>query len=245
MSLFLRASRGLIASRNAVLANQALGMRSASSVFNQQRSLSGKPTLAQAKSLNVKVASMENEQLVQLAYLGMNEAEEELLVRHIMSVDEIEYDQAREKFNEIEAYARKGLYLVTLPYKAGIVAAVSTGILSIPLVFSYDIAHTFNELYVTTDVPEAEDVETFLEVGSWTWGWMEPVLGTASFTLIAMQFARAQMLNLGIKPFTSFVKHRNGMKLVKRYPQYDPVILLEYGKDVDYYKDGHYNSKTV
>ena len=30
---------------------------------------------------------------------------------------------------------------------------------------------------MTTDIPEPRDLETWLEVGSWTWGWMEPPLG--------------------------------------------------------------------
>lgn len=38
----------------------------------------------------------------------------------------------------------------------------------------------FNEHYVTTDVADDKDLETWLEVGSWTWGWNEPVLGTVS-----------------------------------------------------------------
>ena len=42
----------------------------------------------------------------------------------------------------------------------------------------------------------------WLEVGSWTWGWNEPVLGTVSFVLLAFQFARNQMVNLGTRPYT-------------------------------------------
>ena len=30
------------------------------------------------------------------------------------------------------------------------------------------------QFYVTTDVPDDKDLETALEVGSWTWNWMEP-----------------------------------------------------------------------
>ena len=31
------------------------------------------------------------------------------------------------------------------------------------------------------------------EVGTWTWTWMEPMIGTASFALLCAQFARAQV----------------------------------------------------
>lgn len=45
-----------------------------------------------------------------------------------------------------------------------------------------------------------------LEVGSWSWNWMEPPLGTISFFLLCMQFAREQRVNIGIKPFTERLK---------------------------------------
>ncbi len=51
---------------------------------------------------------------------------------------------------------------------------------------------------VCVDVPEAKDLETWLEVGGFAWNWMEPPLGTISFVLLCMQFARSQLQNLGI-----------------------------------------------
>ena len=51
---------------------------------------------------------------------------------------------------------------------------------------------------VCADVPEAKDLETWLEVGGFAWNWMEPPLGTISFVLLCMQFARSQLQNLGI-----------------------------------------------
>lgn len=82
-----------------------------------------------------------------------------------------------------------------------------------PLVFSLAVAKPFNEWFVTTDVPPSSELDTFLEasfaqpegegdgvysglahvvvdawqVGSWTWNWMEPPLGTFSFVLLCMQ----------------------------------------------------------
>jgi hypothetical protein len=51
------------------------------------------------------------------------------------------------------------------------------GFASIPLIFHLDTVMAFNEAFVTTDVPEAKDLETPLEVGGWAWNWMEPPLG--------------------------------------------------------------------
>ena len=33
----------------------------------------------------------------------------------------------------------------------------------------------------------------FWKVGAWTWEWMEPAIGTASFVLLAMQLIRSQV----------------------------------------------------
>jgi hypothetical protein len=62
-------------------------------------------------------------------------------------------------------------------------------------------------LFLSVDVPEAKDLETPLEVGTFAWNWMEPPLGQASFFLLCMQYARAQMQNLGIKPYTEYFRH--------------------------------------
>ena len=73
---------------------------------------------------------------------------------------------------------------------------------------------------VTTEVADPEDLETWLEVGSWTWNWMEPPLGQISFFLLAMQFARNQMQNIGAKPYTEWLRSRRARKLIEKYPQY-------------------------
>jgi hypothetical protein len=65
----------------------------------------------------------------------------------------------------------------------------------------------FVVLFLSVDVPEAKDLETPLEVGTFAWNWMEPPLGQASFFLLCMQYARAQMQNLGIKPYTEYFRH--------------------------------------
>lgn len=53
---------------------------------------------------------------------------------------------------------------MTLPYKIGILSSVAMGVLSLPMVFHLDTCLWFNELAVTTDVPDDVDLETPLEV---------------------------------------------------------------------------------
>ena len=99
-----------------------------------------------------------------------------------------------------------------------------------------DAAEVFNAAFVTTDIPEPKDLETMLEIGSWTWNWMEPPLGTLSFILLCMQYARAQVQNLGIKPYTELIKQWRGERLAKAFPKYDPRVLLAYSESAPIYR---------
>lgn len=89
------------------------------------------------------------------------------------------------------------------------------------MVFDLETVLNFNEWAVTTDVPDDEDLETPLEVGAWAWNWMEPPLGTASFFLLCMQYARNQLQNLDAKPFTAWMLHRRADNLCKQFPKYN------------------------
>jgi hypothetical protein len=88
----------------------------------------------------------------------------------------------------------------------------------------------FNHHFVTAELPPPEDMETWLEIGSASWGWMEPVLGQISFFLLCMQFARAQIQNLGIRPYFNWQKKRRADALVARYPMYNPHFLKMYSE---------------
>jgi len=85
-------------------------------------------------------------------------------------------------------------------------------------------------MFVTTEVPGQEDLETWLEVGSWAWNWMEPPLGQLSFFLLAMQFARAQLDNLGVKPYTGYMKQRRADRLCSQFPQYSKGLVEDFSK---------------
>lgn len=63
-----------------------------------------------------------------------------------------------------------------------------------------------------------------------SWGWMEPVLGQVSFFLLCMQFARAQLQNLGLRPYFYFQQERRVEYLIAKYPQYDAKFLADYSR---------------
>jgi len=189
-----------------------------------------KPTATVASALPLSYQEMDNSTLVTLGNLGEHGACREILKRHIMDVDSCDYDTAVAKYQEIGKKNLEGTLLLNLPYKIGIAGALVAAFGSFPMVFDLGTASWFNELYVTTDIPEARDLETPLEVGAWTWNWMEPPLGQISFFLLCLQYSRAQMDNLGIKPYTTRVKRMRAKKLAKAFPQYDPRIIMLYSE---------------
>ena len=138
--------------------------------------------------------------------------------------------KAKKVFDEIAASNREGMPLYAFPFQAGFAAAFLGGWVSIPLVFDETTMIWFNQHFVTAELPPAEDMETWLEVGAASWGWMEPVLGQISFFLLCMQFARAQLQNLGIRPYFNWQREKRADRLVQKYPRYDPEFLRAYSK---------------
>lgn len=187
-----------------------------------------KPTIEVAKDMGKAFSEMENDTLLVIAENGSHTARCEVLKRHIMAVDEVEYDVAEKKLEEITETSKKSLFLYTLPYRIGYICAIVAGIGAVPMVFEINTAMAFNKDFVTMDIPVKSDLDTVLETGAWTWNWMEPLTGTLSFSLLAFQYARQQFLNLGIKPFTQRVIHRRSNYLIKVYPQYSDRLLTNF-----------------
>ena len=161
----------------------------------------------------------------------------ERLVREVMIVDSVSHEDALEVVRGMARKNAEGLTLSVLPYRIGINTAYVAAWLSIPAVFSLQFAKKFNEVAVTTDVPAASDLNTMLEVGSWTWNWMEPPLGTISFFLLCLQYARDQKINIGQKPWTTYWKEKQGDKLAAAYPQYHKPIVRDYGQETCFEDD--------
>jgi hypothetical protein len=218
-----------------------------------------KPELLQAVKIPLSPQEMDNATLVVLSELGQHSARTEMLKRHIMGRDQVNYDKAHEQYKIISAKNKENMYLLSLPYHIGILVSLSCGLFSVPLVFHLPTALWFNQFFVTTDIPDTQDLETLLEVGAWTWNWMyvvlplgnccamhclgnlqahlhlcanyrEPPLGTISFLLLTLQFSRSQLQNLGAKPYTARVKQWRGERLAQAFPQYDAKIIMDYSE---------------
>ncbi|GMH66901.1 hypothetical protein TrRE_jg9360, partial [Triparma retinervis] len=107
------------------------------------RPFSGKPTIEMAKEAPKEYYEMSNETIIKLSAEGVFEAIEERLIREVMAVDEVDWDEAHLKFSEISSSNQQGMLLQTLPYYAGITTAVVGGFASIPLCFDYQTALWF------------------------------------------------------------------------------------------------------
>jgi hypothetical protein len=136
------------------------------------------------------------ELLISAALHGDDDAIRERLVREVMRVDSIEWVEATQQVDTIRDTNQSGLLGVKFPYYVGITIGFVSAWGCLPLVFDLPTAEWFNTAYVTTEHPQPEDVETWLEVGAWTWNWMEPLLGTISFQLLALQCTCQMMSHL-------------------------------------------------
>eukprot|EP00211_Chloroparvula_japonica_P014833 CAMPEP_0119122706 /NCGR_PEP_ID=MMETSP1310-20130426/2882_1 /TAXON_ID=464262 /ORGANISM="Genus nov. species nov., Strain RCC2339" /LENGTH=250 /DNA_ID=CAMNT_0007112405 /DNA_START=40 /DNA_END=792 /DNA_ORIENTATION=+ len=200
--------------------------------FAAQAQDSREPSIDEARCLPRKFRECNNDIIYTLSIQGEHGARKERLLREIMRVDECTWKEARAKLAEMDSYNDTYHSLVTLPYKLGLGVALFASISSIPLVFHRDSAVWFNNIFVHEDLPDGglESLDTFWKVGSWTWGWMEPYLGTASFVLLGLQFSRAQMKNINYKPYTEAVLSWRANRLAAKFPQYNRVVVRDFSK---------------
>eukprot|EP00808_Paulinella_micropora_P010586 g58569.t1 len=174
---------------------------------------------------------MDNEVLMLLSARGDPGARSERFIREVMHVDDLEWVEASNAVEKV----RKECHLskvAHLPYKIGVTGAILSAAVSLPMVFHLPTAKWFNEIFVTTDIPAHGELDTPLEIGMWTWGWNEPVMGTLSFVLLCAQFARNQIGNMyasrGDTPYQMLIKNAQVEAALKKYPQYNRSILSDF-----------------
>ena len=73
------------------------------------------------------------------------------------------------------------------------------------------------------------ETQTTLEVGGWTWNWMEPPLGQMSFFLLTLQFAQNMMGNINSQPHLKMIQNRAD-KLHGQFPQYNKDVVADFAK---------------
>jgi hypothetical protein len=191
---------------------------------------SSKPTIEVAKEMPREFHEMSDKMIMRLAVGGNYKACKERMVREVRAVNGVDYATATSTVDEMSSANRSANAIYKLPYNLGITLAIGAGLASFPLVFDINTALWFNEAYVTADVAPDEDLETALEVGSWTWAWMEPPLGQISFFLLCMAWSRENMKNVNISPYTEWMKAKRAASLADKFPQYNETITKEFAE---------------
>ena len=192
-----------------------------------------RPTQAVAVNSPNHICQMDNTSLAELAEHGHHAAHVERLVREIMKVDKIEWEAAQEVLAVMDTYNERYYWLETLPYRIGITAAFVCGTGGYCMVFDPTVAFTFGTGIAREELPDGvADISemTVYQIGSWTWGWMEPLIGTGSFILLCVQFMRAQMYKMNMSPYTEAMLRYRANRLADRFPQYDRKTVRQWAK---------------
>lgn len=176
------------------------------------------------------LSEVDNEPLMVIAEMGSFSAREEVLRRNIMAVDEVDYKAAGKILEQIHKNCKCGLFAYTVPYKFGIAMGGLAAIGIFPMAYHLDTAQWFADKYVDMhDLPCEPQIEASLfQIGHWTSNWVGPFTGALSFSMLAIQYARHQMINLGIKPFTARIHKRRTRLLIEDYPKYSERLLRNY-----------------
>ncbi|CAE8586396.1 unnamed protein product [Polarella glacialis] len=101
------------------------------------------------------------------------------------------------------------------------------------MVFCKPVALFYGTQIAGEDLPDGvEDIAemTVNQVGTWTWSWMEPMIGTASFVLLCCQFTRAQVLKMNMKPYGEYVLQWRANRVAAKFPQYDRSMVRAWAK---------------
>mmetsp|Transcript_60952 Transcript_60952/g.145247 ORF Transcript_60952/g.145247 Transcript_60952/m.145247 type:complete len:382 (+) Transcript_60952:107-1252(+) len=198
----------------------------------QQRGRDGQaartPTLEVARAMPSTYSEYSNELLIVLADGGNHGACAERLAREVMRIDHVEYAQAQKIVEKIAKKTQNQMTTATLPFAMGMGMAITAGVVSVPLVFNRSAVEWFNHNFVQSDVPEPKDMETMWEVSSWSWGWMEPLLGTASFVILCMQLVQQMMSDVDMLAYHERVKVRVANVIAKQYPQYHRDLVRSF-----------------
>jgi hypothetical protein len=152
------------------------------------------PTQAEAKHLPFEYHHLPHDVLLAASLNGSQDAKEELLVRNVMAVDETDWDGGKEQVNKIKSDNLQFMGVASLPYKVGLVSFTTIGLASFPLCFHLPTVLWFNDNFVTFEMAGEGELDTWLEVGSWSWNWMEPPLGQASFFILTCQLCSSMMM---------------------------------------------------
>ena len=153
---------------------------------------------------------------------------QERLIRDIMAIDNVQYEDAAEKMKEVFAANRRGLTMV-LPLEAGCVLFAGLSMVCFPLVFHFETSQAFADFVMASydEIPETGRWREhgLANTGSWSWTWMEPII-----CVFSCWQQRNQMKKLALRPYTNLIRSRRANRLAGLYPQYTRSIVKDFGR---------------
>jgi len=187
-----------------------------------------------------RFSEYEDGTLAVLASQGVHGAFKERMLREIMREDNVCYGEAYKVLGQMNEVNERLMRLHKLPYVAGITGTLAVGLCAVPCVFHKETAIWFCTEFVKEEIPTDPDVlETWFKVGTWTWTWMEPLIGTASFVLLALQLTRSHMQKIDLKPFGNYIDSRRADYLTRKFPRYEREIVRDYAKSDPWGRDNN------
>lgn len=191
------------------------------------------PSQADAEGQPTHVCEMNHGALAGLSMLGNQSANRERLIREIMAVDNVSWEDAHEVLAKLDDYNHKFHPLESLPYRLGVPFNIFCVIVGSMLVFWKPVAVWYAENVAGEELPEGvTDISemTTNQVGAWTWSWMEPMIGVATFVLLCCQFSRAQVTKLKMMTYGEHILQWRADRLARRFPEYDGTIVRAWAK---------------
>lgn len=169
------------------------------------------------------VSEITHRSLAEAAMMGNDSAIRERLLREIMCVDQCSWEQAHAVLAKMDEYNEQYYWVESMPYRVGIFLAIIIGILSAILVFWRPIAYWYGVEIACEDPPEDPSIDemTVNQIGSWTWTWMEPMIGTATFLLLCFQFMRGQTTRMNMNEYSQFIGTQRGLRIRAKFKHYD------------------------
>jgi hypothetical protein len=116
------------------------------------KAISKKPTIHEARLLPRDPSEMDGPTLVTLAAMGNFDARKEAVIRDIMCKDNIDYDECKKKFRDIEVKNSEYISIVALPYRVGIFVSLGAAFGSFPMIFDLGTAEWVSLVYPSTVV---------------------------------------------------------------------------------------------
>jgi len=198
-----------------------------------QSRMAYRPSIEDAERQPTHVCELSHQTLAELAIMGNHCAQRERLVREIMAVDSIPWEAAHEILHKLDEHNEKYYWIESLPYRIGITFTMLCGVVGTLMVFCKPVALWYGENVAGEELPEGvTDISelTTNQVGAWTWNWMEPMIGVASFVLLCCQFSRAQIKKMNMKTYGEHLLQWRAQRLARQYPEYDGSMVRAWAK---------------